>query len=132
MRHDRLIFHDIFGEKKQPWNVEVLFNLTYVSDQLLKGVSWGSVNQNCARLVLKLSGMLLNEKKKKKLQIVTVKKQNIVIEYVCCACATTRDPIHVSYAVFSFTHSHWAQGYRCLCVPVEVCKRCRALARTGH
>lgn len=34
--------------------------------------------------------------------MVTVKKQNIVIEYVCCESATTRAPIHVKYAVFSF------------------------------
>lgn len=53
--------------------------------------------------------------------MVTVKKQNIVIEYVCCECATTRAPIHVKYAVFSFTHSNPAQVYSCLCVPLEVC-----------
>ncbi len=53
--------------------------------------------------------------------MVTVKKQNIVIEYVCCECATTRDPIHGKYAVFSFTHSNSAQAYSCLCVPLKVC-----------
>lgn len=79
---------------KKTWKAEVLFNLTYASDQLIKGVSWRTVNQNCARVVLKLSGMPLNEKNSK-LQMVTVKKQNIVIEYVCCKSATTRDPIHV-------------------------------------
>lgn len=36
------------------WKAEVLFNLTYASDQLIKGVSWRTVNQNCARVVLKL------------------------------------------------------------------------------
>lgn len=97
-----------------------LFNLTYASDQLIKGVSWCTVNQNCACAVLKLSGMPLNEKNSK-LQMVTVKKQNIVIEYVCCECATTRDPIHVKYAVFSFTHSNSAQVYSCLCVLLKVC-----------
>lgn len=88
-------------KKKKPWKAEVLLNLTYASDQLIKGVSWCSVNQNCARVVLKLSGMPLNEKNSK-LQTVTVKKQNIVIEYVCCKSATTRDPIHVRHTVFSF------------------------------
>lgn len=35
--------------------------------------------------------------------MVTVKKNlNIVIESVCCECATTRDPIHVKYAVGFF------------------------------
>lgn len=53
--------------------------------------------------------------------MVTVKKQNIVIEYVCCEYATTRDPIHVKNAVFSFTHSNSGQAYSCLCVPLKVC-----------
>lgn len=53
--------------------------------------------------------------------MVTVKKQNIVIEYVCCECATTRDLIHVEYAVFSFTHTNSAQVYSCLCVLLKVC-----------
>lgn len=53
--------------------------------------------------------------------MVTVKKQNIVTEYVCCDCATTRDPIHVKCAVFSFTHSNSAQVYSCLCVLLKVC-----------
>lgn len=52
--------------------------------------------------------------------MVTVKKQNIVTEYVCCDSATTRDPIHVKYAGFSFTHSNSAQVYSCLCVLLKV------------
>lgn len=107
-----------------PWHftktckAEVLFNLTYASDQLIKGVSWRTVNQNCAWVVLKLGGMPLNEKNSK-LQMVTVKKQNIVREYVCCECATTKEPIHVQCAVFSFTHSNSAQVYSWLCVPLK-------------
>lgn len=61
MWHDRLIFRDI---SQKTWKAEVLFNLTHASDQLIKGVSWRTVNQNCARVVLKLSGMPLNKKKK--------------------------------------------------------------------
>lgn len=53
--------------------------------------------------------------------MVTVKKQNIVIEYVCCECATIREPIHVKDVVFSFTHSNWAQGYSWPCVSPKVC-----------
>lgn len=52
--------------------------------------------------------------------MVTVKKQNIVTEYICCKSATTRDPIHVKYAVFSFMHSNSAQTYSCACVPLNV------------
>lgn len=48
------------------WKAEVVFNLTYASHQVIKGVSWTTVNQNCAWVVLKLGGMALNEKKKKK------------------------------------------------------------------
>ena len=58
-------------------------------------------------------------KKNSKLQMVTVKKQNNVIEYVCCKSATTRDPIHVSYPVFAFMHSNPAQADSCPCVPVN-------------
>lgn len=60
MWHDCLIFRDIL---QKTWKAEALLNLTYASDQLIKGVSWRSVNLNCARVVLKLSGMPLNEKK---------------------------------------------------------------------
>lgn len=60
-------------------------------------------------------------KKNSKLQMVTVKKQNNVIEYVCCKSATTRDPIHVSYPVFAFMHSNPAQADSCPCVPVNAC-----------
>ncbi len=80
MWHDRLIFHDI---SQKTWKAKVFLKLTYASDQLIRGVSWRTVNQNCAGAVLKLSGMPLNEKNSK-VQMVTVKKQNIVIEYVCC------------------------------------------------
>lgn len=128
MWHDRLIFHDI---SLKTWKAEVLFSLTYASHQLIKGVSWCTVKQNCAQVVLKLSGMPLNEKNSK-LQLVTVKKQNIVIEYVCCKSATTRDPIHVKYAVFSFTHSKSAQAYSCLCVPLKVCSIAEQSARGSH
>lgn len=61
MWHDRLIFRDI---SQKTWKAGVLFNLTHASDQLIKGVSWRTVNQNCAWVVLKLSGMPLNKKKK--------------------------------------------------------------------
>lgn len=45
---------------KKNCKAEVLFNLTYAS-----GVIWRPVNYNHAWLVLKLSSMPLNEKKKK-------------------------------------------------------------------
>ncbi len=61
MWHDRLIFRDI---SQKTWKAEVLFNLTYASDQLIRDVSWRTVNQNCAWVVLKLGGMPLNEKKR--------------------------------------------------------------------
>lgn len=35
-------------KKKQNWKAELWWNLTYASDQLIKGVSWCSVKQNCA------------------------------------------------------------------------------------
>lgn len=34
--------------KKKTWKAELWWNLTYAADQLIKGVSWRSVNQNCA------------------------------------------------------------------------------------
>lgn len=43
--------------------------------------------------------------------MVTVKKQNIVREDVCCECATTGAPIHVEeplYLLFTHTHPGWA------------------------
>lgn len=87
------------------WKAEVLLNLTYASDQLIKGVSWCTVNQNCAWFVLKLGGMPLNEKNSK-VQMVTVKKQNIVIEYVCCWEQPQETPFMWSAQCFSFTHSN--------------------------
>lgn len=42
---------------KKTCKAEVLFNLMYASDQLIKGVSWRSVKQICAWAVLRLDGM---------------------------------------------------------------------------
>lgn len=59
-------------------------------------------------------------KKNSKLLKVTVKKQNIVTEYVCCKWTNTRDPIHVKCAVFSFMNGDSARAYSCPCVPLNV------------
>lgn len=92
MWHDRLIFHDIL---QKTCKAEVLFNLTYAS-----GVIWRPVNYNHAWLVLKLSSMPLNGGKKKTCIFFTVKKQNIIREYVCCECSTTKDPFMCRIGVF--------------------------------
>lgn len=109
MWHDRLIFHDILQKNCK---AEVLFNLTYAS-----GVIWRPVNYNHAWLVLKLSSMPLNEKKKN-LHFFTVKKQNIVRECLLWVFDHKR-PVHVQDRCFSFAHSNSAQVYSRLCVHLK-------------
>lgn len=104
-------------KKKNPWKAELWWKLTYASDQLIKGVSWRSVHQNCAWAVF-WSGAVCRLTKKNSTPLkVTVKKQNIVTEYVCCKRRNTRDPIHVKCIVcFFFMHRNSARGYSCPCV----------------
>lgn len=72
-------------------------------------------------LFLKQSGAPLHGKKTAKLLKVTVKKQTIVTEYVCCKRTNTRDPIHVKRAAFSFMHRNSARAHSCPCVPLKGC-----------
>lgn len=72
-------------------------------------------------LFSKHSGAPLDGKKTAKLLKVTVKKQTIVTQYVCCKRTNTRDPIHVKRAVFSFMHRNSARAYSCPCVPLNGC-----------
>lgn len=52
MWHGCLIFHDILKKnKKKNGESGGFVERTYASDQLIKGVSWRSVNQNCALVV---------------------------------------------------------------------------------
>lgn len=84
-------------KKKKTWKAEVLFDLTCARDWLITGAACRPVDQDCARVVLKLAAARrLMKKKQQTADGYSEKtKQNTVREYVCCERATTRDPIHV-------------------------------------